>query len=244
MVKTQLEMDDDKILRRIKTSTRMMWRVVWVLTSGFALVFAVITTASFTGHAALVTSVAAQIVTAAVVVALFVYALVMMSKYYVSPIDADSPRLVRRRIDVYQRRWRWVILLNIFTTLAFVVNVPGSFSVLRGAHQSLLMLIGACAAGFMIMMAFILSAGPGMQGMAQPGARALLNDEFASALRARTMRFGYILVMLLIGAAYLVALWQPNLAPAALAWALYAGFAVPALYYVIADWRASRGGEG
>ncbi|MEI9885991.1 MAG: hypothetical protein WDN08_05710 [Rhizomicrobium sp.] len=37
-------------------------------------------------------------------------------------------------------------------------------------------------------------------------------------------------------------LWRPDFALASLAWALYAGFAVPALYYVIADWRASRDG--
>jgi len=244
MAKTQVEIDDDKILARIKTSDRVMWRVVWVLTSEIALVAALIATAIFTGHAALVTSMLGQSITAAFVGALFVYAIVMMGKYYVPPIEADSPRLVRRRIDAYQRRWRWVILLNIFTTFVFVMNLCRFFPFPGVAHQRMPVLIGACVAGFMIMFAFVLSAGPGFQGMAQPGARELLNDEFASALRARTMRFGYIVVMMLLGAVLLVALWQPDLTLTALAWALYAGFAVPALYYVIADWRASSKDEG
>jgi len=244
MAKTQLEINDDKILARIKTSDRMMWRVVWVLTGGIALVAVVIATALFTGHAGLVTSLWGQSITAAVVGGLFVYAAVVAGKYHVSPIEADNPRLVRRRIDAYQRRWRWVILLNIFTTFTFVMGVPRMVTPLGGAHQFLPMLIGAVAAGLMLMMAIILSAGPAWQGMAQPGARELLNDEFASALRARTMRFGYILMMFLLGAVLVVALWQPDLTLTALAWALYAGFAVPALYYVIADWRASFGDDG
>jgi hypothetical protein len=80
--------------------------------------------------------------------------------------------------------------------------------------------------------------------MTPPGARNLPDDEFDSALRARTIRFGYMLVLLLLGAVFQVALWRPDWTLTALAWALYAGFALPAFYYVIADWRASRGDEG
>jgi hypothetical protein len=43
-----------------------------------------------------------------------------------------------------------------------------------------------------------------------------------------------------VAAALLATILRPDLALAALAWALYAGFALPTLYYVIADWRASR----
>ena len=242
MAKTLREINDEEILARIKTSTRMKLRMAWVMTGGIALVAAVTATAHFTGHAALATSMWGQTITAAVVGALFAYAFVMMGKYRVSPMDAAaSPRLMRRRIDAYQRRWRWLILLNVFSWFTFVPFMPRIFPFFGGAHQLMPLLIGACFAGLIIMMAFILLVLPGWQDMAQS---ELLNDEFASALRARTMRFGYILTMLLLGGVFLVTLWQPDLTLTALAWALYAGFALPALYYVIADWRASFGDDG
>jgi hypothetical protein len=113
--------------------------------------------------------------------------------------------------------------------------------VLRAAHL-LQTLAGPFITGMMLLLAFILSAGPRWSG--QPGSTALPDDEFDRALRTRMMRFGYIVVMLVLSAVFLVALWQPALTLTVLIWALYAGFAVPALYYVIADWRASRANEG
>jgi hypothetical protein len=49
--------------------------------------------------------------------------------------------------------------------------------------------------------------------------------------------------MMLLGGVLLIELWRPDLTLRAVSWALYAGFALPALYYVIADWRASSGDE-
>jgi hypothetical protein len=83
----------------------------------------------------------------------------------------------------------------------------------------------------------VLSVGPGING------REFINDEFVSALRARTMRFAYMLTMLLLVGVLLVVLWWPELTLTALCWALYAGFALPAIYYVIADWRAASAHE-
>lgn len=238
MPKTQFENNDDKILDRIKTRDRMTWRMVGVLTSGITLVFAAMATAIFSGHAALVTSTWGQIVIAAVVGALFVYAFVTVVKYSIQSTEAGSPRLVHRRTDIHQRRWRQSILLNVIMMFFAVMVLPAAFQVLRVAPQVLL-LLGAFIAGFTLLLALIVSAGPGW-----PGAHERLNDEFDSVLRARMMRFGYILALLLLCAVLQVALWQPDLTLTALVWALYAGFAIPALYYLITDWRASRGGEG
>ena len=73
---------------------------------------------------------------------------------------------------------------------------------------------------------------------------AILNDEFVRDLRARTARLGYLTMMAAVAAALLTTIWHPDLALPALAWAFYAGFAIPALYYVIADWRASHDNDG
>jgi hypothetical protein len=71
---------------------------------------------------------------------------------------------------------------------------------------------------------------------------AILNDDFIRDLRARAMRLGYLTMMVAVTAALLTAIWRPDFALPALAWALYAGFAIPTLYYIIADWRAGRDG--
>jgi hypothetical protein len=228
----------DEIPDSFETRARMMRRTVRVLTSGIALLAAAMATAVYSGHAAQVTSVWGQTVISAVVVALFVYAFVMIGKYHhLRATEADSPRLAHRRMDSKGRDWRFMILLNVVVMFFVTLGLAGWFQALRPAPQVLL-LFEAFFAGFMLLLAFILSAGPGWQST------ELVHDEFDSALRARMMRLGYILVLLLLGAVYAVALWQPDLTPAIVIWALYVGFAVPALYYLIGDWRASRGDEG
>jgi hypothetical protein len=235
---------DDEILNRIKTRDRVTWRMLWGLMSGIALVLAATAAAIFSGHAALVTGMRGRIVTAAVLGALFVYALVTIVRGSMRPVKADGPRFVHCRMDIYQRRRRQTILLNVFVMFFAIMSLSELPPVLRATHQQPLLLgVGALIAGYMLMLVVLLSAGPRWQSTV-PGAGELPNDEFDSALRARTMRLGYILAMLLLGAVLLVALWQPDLTRTALCCALYAGYAVPALYYLVADGRASRGDEG
>jgi hypothetical protein len=241
IARAEFELSDDKILDRDRT----LWRMVWVMLGGIALVVAATAAAIFSGHAALVTSMWGQIVTAAFVGPLFVYAFVTIIKCSIGPTEAGSPRLVHRQMDSQHRVWRGSMLLNVFVIFFVAMGLPRVLPFLRATHQPTL-LAGAVLAGSMLMYAFImllltfiLSAGPGLR----MGARERFNDEFDSALRTRMMRFGYILVMLLLGAVFVVALRRPDWTLTALAWALYAGFAIPALYYLIADWRASRGGE-
>lgn len=217
----------------------MKARTLSVLIIGSALLFAVVTALSLTGHAALVLSIWGQTITAVYACTLLVYFIVTMSKYFDPSIEASSPRFVRRRIDEYQGRWRWMILLQVFSMLPFFAFLPQVFWVF-GAHLFMRTILCGIIAFLMIILVYMLSAGP---GFSQPGASDLIDDEFARALRARMMRFAYIFAMLLLGAVLVVTLWQPSLTLAVLSWALYAGFAVPALYYVIADWRASSAGE-
>lgn len=214
----------------------MRWRAVWVLIIGLALLFAVTAALGFTGHAALVLSLWGQTATAVYGCALLVYFIVTMSRSYDPSIATDDPRFIRRRIDEYQGRWRWTILLQIFMIFPFFAFLPQTFWVF-GSHPFMRALLCAIVALLIIILIFLLLVGPGIAG------RELLNDEFVAALRARTMRFAYIVAMLLLGAVLVIVLWWPGLTLRAVSWALYAGFAIPALYYVIADWRASSADE-
>jgi hypothetical protein len=245
IARARLETSDEEILDRFETRARMTWRMLWVLPSGIALVVGATAAAIFSGHAALVAGMWGRIVIAAVIGALFVYAFVTIIKSSIQPIKADSPRLVQRRLDHYQGVRRWSILIGVFMMFFVLMGIPHAVPVLRAARQlPLLIGAGALIAGIMLMNALLLSSGPRWQTLVPPGVRELPNDEFDRALRARTTRFGYILVMLLLAGALPVALWRPDWALTAIACALYAGFAAPALYYIIGDWRASRGGEG
>jgi len=226
--------DEERAARaRHETSVRMRWRAVWVLIIGLALLFAVIAALTFTGHAALVLSMWGQTITAVYACALLVYFIATMSRSYVPSIEMNDPRYMRRRIDEYQRQWRWTILFQVFAILPFFAFLPQIFWFFGSTHQFMRAILCAIVALLMIVLVFLLLVGPGI------GGRELLNDEFVTALRARTMRFAYVLTMLLLGAVLLIDLWRPDLTLTALCWALYASFAVPALYYVIADWRAS-----
>ena len=235
---------DDEIVAQWKASTRAMWRLVWILTGGLALVVGVVAAALLSGHAELVMSFWGQAAFAGALAVLFVITFVGIAKYYKPPPEIANPRLVRLRIDVYHGRWRRIILLGILVSFVFVWNLTNIFRDALAPHTILAVLIATSVIIVVIMYPFILAAGPGWQGTNKPGMSEILNDEFVQSLRARTMRFGYIVAMLLISAVLLIAVWRPDLTLKALCWSMFAGYAIPALYYVIADWRASRENEG
>lgn len=231
----------DEIPDPVKVRDRMMRRVAWILPGGIALIAVAMAAAVFAGHAALVTRLWGQIIIGAVAGAVLLYAIVMIAKYSVLPTEPDSPRLLHRRVDSSQRAWRRSMLFSVVMMFVALMSFQYAFPRLRAAHP-LQTLAGTFLTGMMLLLAFLLSVGSGWSG--PPGSPRLPDDEFDRDLRARMMRLGYIVVMLVLGAVFLVALWQPALTLTALIWALYAGFAVPALYYLVADWRASRATEG
>jgi hypothetical protein len=237
-----IEPSDDDIETRIQASDRVMWRLVWVLSGGLALVVAVVTALVFTGHAAWQRNGWFQMAVAALVGALFLYVLVMMAKHHVPPPEILNPRLARRRIDAQQRRWRWAILGNVFVGAGLAFSQSQALRNIAGLNDMISVGLGLGFCLLPLLMVATLTVGPRWQCFGRPDLGALVDDEFTVALRARTMRFGYVFAMILIAAVLLVTLWRPALTLTALCWALFAGSAVPALYYVIADWRASRDG--
>lgn len=236
------EPSDDDIMARIEKSNRVMWRLVWTLICGLALVIAVVAALVFTGHADWQRNGWFQMAVAAVVGALFLYVLVMMARHRVPSIDEMNPRLARRRIDAHQRRWRWAILGNVFIGLSFAFNQSHALPTFAELDDSMRLALGLAFGLFPLLLVAILTIGPRWQNIGRPGIGTLMDDEFTVALRARTMRVGYVFAMILLAAVLVVALWVPAWTPTALCWALFAGAAVPSLYYVVADWRASRDG--
>lgn len=234
--------NDDEIIAQWKASTRAMWRLVWILIGGLALVVGVIAVALLTGHAELVMSFRGQVAFAVALVVLFVITFVGIAKYYKPPPEIANPRIVRRQIDVHHRRWRIILGVNLFTTFVCVFNLSRVLPSPAAVGSMWPLAVGFCVALLPILFAFVLSVGPGWQGMAEPGLSEILDDEFVRNLRARTMRFGYVLLMVLMGAVLLTGIVNPALTLPALCWALFAGFAVPTLYYIVADWRAGREG--
>jgi hypothetical protein len=49
------------------------------------------------------------------------------------------------------------------------------------------------------------------------------------------------MLMFMLGGVLLATLYRPALTIPALCWVLYAGFAIPTLYYVILQWRIGSG---
>lgn len=237
-----IEPSDDDIETRIQASNRVMWRLVWVLSGGLALVVAIAIALVVTGLAAWQRNGWFQMAVAAVVGALFLYVVVMMARHHVPPIEAMNPRFARRRIDAQQRRWRWAILGNVFVGAGFAFSQSQALQVTTRLNDTTRVGLGLLFCLLPLLMVAILTVGPRWQCFGKSDLGVLVDDEFAVALRARTMRIGYVVAMILIAAVLLVTLWQPALTLTVLCWALFAGSAVPALYYVIADWRASRDG--
>jgi hypothetical protein len=235
-----IEPSDDEIVARVEASNRVMWRLVRVLCGGLALVGVIVAALVCSGHADWQRNCWFQMAVAAVVGALFLYVLVMMARHHVPAIETMNPRLARRRIDAQQRHWRWAILGYVVIGFSFVLNQADALRNLTGLDEITRLVLGLGPSLFPLLMVAILTVGPRWQCLDRPGLGALVDDEFAVALRARTMRVGYVVAMILLAAIVLVTLWRPALTLTALCWALFAGSAVPALYYVIADWRASR----
>lgn len=232
---------DDEILARIAASQRVMWRLVWTLLGGLGLIVAVVAALVFTGHAAWQQNVWFQAGVAAVMVALFLYVIVMMGRHFVPPEAAMGPTFARRRIDAHQRRWRWALLSNLLVGLFLAYNqwhALNDFAALGDDRMRLLLGLGFGL--YPLLMVAILTVGPRWQSLGQLELAKWVDDEFSLALRARTLRVGYVFAMVLLAAVFVVTLWRPALTLTVLCWGLFAGAAVPTLYYVIADWRAGR----
>lgn len=226
---------DDEVAARLNARDRRIALTGFPLLAMMMLVLAGLI---FNGHAALLQNQTVQIVISLAFVAgvLLVFLPLARDRDPATDAAGADPAIMRKRIDHYHRYWRWTILFLLLAS----TNVVGEFvwAVSKATIPAPYVLINGASVVFTILIfAWTTANGPGgFRG----GLHHILNDEFVCTLRARMMRLGYAAMMAAGAAALLTGMWRPDLAVPALAWALYAGFAIPALYYVIADWRASR----
>lgn len=230
---------DDEIVAILNASDRAVTRLMLILGGAVLLLVALYAAAFFAGEVALLQSEGVQIAIGVLFVAAVAFVVVRSNRHFRSGAFsvATDPRIIRRRIDTHHRYWRWTLLSALVATSASMLSFSYALGRLSHANHFLALIAGAIMIVVMGLFAAHTLAGP---GWFNGKLHAILNDDFVRQLRARTARLGYLAMMVSVSAGILAALWRPNLALQALAWSLYAGFAIPTLYYVIADWRAGR----
>lgn len=148
--------------------------------------------------------------------------------------EALTDRIQRKRIDEFQGRFRIGLLLFIIVAgvECFGFGRQPSFAV-RNLYSQLLFVF------LLMMFAAAITFGQGWLSFRPHPSR---DDELVRALRAQVTRIGYLLLMVALGAVYLVQLYRPELVSVAVRGSLFAGIAIPALSYLFLEWRAGRGG--
>jgi len=165
------------------------------------------------------------------------------------PREANEDRIIRQRIDARQRRLRWLMLFNVLAGFGCALSDSYAFRHLGNADRIFGVFGGvsfvAVLSGVGLVLPFLMFSLPVIYGTAFLSAAHsdATEDELSRALRARALRVGYVTLLLAISAALVAILYRPSLAVAILPWVLFAGFAIPSLYYVFLDWRAGRNSE-
>ena len=152
--------------------------------------------------------------------------------------EADEERILRRRIDATQSVWRWIMVSSVFTALMTTVSTSISLGRLNTRYPLLALFAGASLAIVILVYSFAAFYGPGYLGRKY----RIASDELDRALHARAFKAGYLVLMVMLGGALLADLYRPALIIPTLCWLLFAGFAIPTLYYVILQWRAGASG--
>jgi magnesium-transporting ATPase (P-type) len=145
------------------------------------------------------------------------------------------PGVQRRLVDDYTKRQRWTLAVIIPGTLLLAFNQPQA----PNAHGLSDWYPQAVFVGYMLLVALALVLGTGFLSRRFRAANA---DELSRALRSRAASVGYVVAMMAMGTDYLIYLFAPQMLASALPLSMAAAFIIPALYFLAADWRASRDG--
>jgi hypothetical protein len=151
--------------------------------------------------------------------------------------EANEERILRRRIDATQSVWRWIMVSSLFTALMTTVSTSVSLGRLNTRYPLLALFAGASLAIVILVYSLAAFYGPRYLGRKYRFA----SDELDRALHARAFKAGYLAMMIMVAGALPAILYRPALTGPALCWLLFAGFAIPTLYYVILQWRAGSG---
>ncbi len=232
---------DSDIVAKIEARDRALRRMFWVLIAPTLLLVAAFAALFAMGRTDLLQNQGVQIVIGVLLTAcIILFALLKRRQFRPGVyVDASDPRIVRRRIDIHHRALRLFLGIGILSSVSNFVSLGFGFNRLERVDRFLALGVG----GMMIVITAVFLAplmiGPGWLNR---GLRDILDDEYMRALRGRAMRLGYLVTIAAVAAALIATLWRSDLALPSLSLAFNAGFTIPALYYVVADWRASRDG--
>lgn len=149
-------------------------------------------------------------------------------------LDLLPERILRSQIDHYQRRWRQVIQFLLLLLVVSAVAISLSFVKASAFDRSI-------STGWLVFCAILCA----LAAIRYPGLK-VFDDERMRALRDGAAKAGFVGLLFALCAAVMTVLPEPHITAQetrqALIWLITTGGAIPALYYVIADWRAGRDG--
>jgi hypothetical protein len=227
-----LERSDEEILNQLKHSHRAMWFMVL-----FLLVCLVLSAVLVFAGPVGVSRATAEYFAAGALILWVLVAVFWFGRRIAPPPEANEERILRKRIDAMQNGWRLTMVF--FVCMAFTTTFSLSRA-LEHAHSLrpvAAMIVGSTLAFVLLLYSLAAFYGPGYLNVSL----RIVNDELARALHARAFKAGYLALMVMLACALPTILYRPALVGPTLCWVLYAGFAIPTLYYVILQWRAGIG---
>jgi hypothetical protein len=228
----RFERPDEEILDQLKRSRRAGWFMLFgclvCIVSSVVLVFL--------GRVGAIPPIAAEYSTAAIVI-VWVLATIFRFRHFPPPLEANEERILRKRIDSIQSVWRWLTVFCVGIAVMTTFGTSRMLGPVNSSHPLLALFAGSTFVFVILLYSLMVFYGPGYLD----GSYRVINDELARALHARAFKAGYLALMVMLGGVLLTVLYRPALTIPALCWTLFAGFAMPALYYVILQWRAGSG---
>jgi hypothetical protein len=149
---------------------------------------------------------------------------------------ATSTRILGKRIDEFQGRFRLYLVVMVIIIGNQLLRSPAPSDLPERSGfppRSLILVLLLLTGASLIAFGF---------GWLNRRVGTVLNDELACALRFQVSRIGYLVLMAGLCAAYLSFLYRPDLLSVVFRSALFAGIALPALFYIGLEWRAGHGG--
>jgi hypothetical protein len=228
------ERSDEEILAQIRRSHRAMWFVLL----GLLLSLIASAAAVFAGRIGIVPPAAVEYFGAATLIVWFLAVFFPFSRRFNPPPEANEERILRKRIDAFESYWRVMAVALVFFAFTTTFGISGSLVRLSSRYPVLALFGGGVLVLVVLLYMLAVFFGPGYLN----SRLHVVNDELVRALHARAFKAGYLALMIMLGGALLAGLYRPALIIPTLCWVLFAGFAMPTLYYVILQWRAGAGG--
>jgi MFS family permease len=158
-------------------------------------------------------------------------AVVTFLRRYRPIAEIERPSVQDRLVDYDTKRQRGTLAAAVLIVLFLGLAQPDAPTGHGPGFTQIAFVLIVLAAALMVVW------GP---GFLNPRFRRASSDEFSQALRGRATAFGYMVAMAALGIEFCISQFAPAHTAEAIPLSLAAAFVVPALYYVIADWRAGR----